>query len=288
LRSEIILAKLLKRIDAPVSCKAAIVNGVKTSYLEAGSGQPVILIHGGDSGVGGIRWLPVIGPLSRHFNVIAPDMPGYGESDKPSASYDRKYFSQWLNCFVNVVNLSNIRIIAHSLGGAVALQYALEKPSRIKQLVLVNSAGLGKASQKVSLHLMFRMMWNNLFPTPRGSEWFLRNQVLYDPTMINQELLELEEYGRAVVMMPGGKKVFWLGRGRAIKPFQMEFLKRVLPSTLIIWGAEDTNFPLSAAQAAAKIMPNAHLHVIKKAKHLCYYDQTEEFNKVLISYLLGR
>jgi pimeloyl-ACP methyl ester carboxylesterase len=132
------------------------------------------------------------------------------------------------------------------------------------------------------------MMWNNLFPTPEGSKWFLKNQVVYDPGIITQELLDIEQYGRAVLRAAGGRRVFWLGRGRAIKPFMAEELRMITRPTLIIWGAEDDNFPLAAAEAAARVMPDAHLHVILKAKHLCYYDQPEEFSQVLVSYLTGK
>jgi len=277
LRSEMLLERLTNRIRVPVRRKTVMAGGIKTAYLDAGKGQPVILVHGGDAGIGGIRWIPVIGPLSKHFNVIAPDMPGYGESDKPFASYDRYYFSQWLDDFINTLGFSSVRIVAHSLGGSAALQYTIEKANIVKQLVLVNSAGLGKSSTKVPLHIILRMIWNNLFPSPKGSEWFLKNLVLYDPEMLSQELLELEEYGRVVLLKPGGKRVFWLGRGR-----------KVLSPTLIIWGAEDPNFPLDGAQEAAKEIPNARLHIISKARHLCYYDQPREFNEVLIDYLMKK
>ncbi|MGE5527602.1 MAG: alpha/beta fold hydrolase [Patescibacteria group bacterium] len=285
--SETILSALIGRIGVPVERRVAILGGERTSYLEAGSGDPVVLLHGGDAGAGGIRWLPVIGPLSRHFRVLAPDMPGYGESAKPRAAYDRPYFAQWLKLFMAEMGITPARLVAHSLGGAVALQYALEAPGAVRRLVLVNAAGLGQSSAKVSLPLMLRMMWNNLLPTPAASEWFLSHEVLFDPCRVGEELLEIEAYGRAVITGSGGRRVFWRGRGRAIKPFTMEQLGKITPRTLIIWGAKDRNFPLSAAQAAARVMPDAGLHVIEKAKHLCYYDEPEEFQRVLMGYLTG-
>ena len=282
---EILASQLIGRIGIPVQRRTVAVGGVWTAYIEAGVGDPVLLLHGGDAGVGGIRWLPVIGPLSRGFRVIVPDMPGYGASAKPWASYDREYFSWWLRLFLAEMELDPIRLVAHSLGGAVALQCALEAPEKIGQLVLVNAAGLGPSSQKVSLQLMVRMMWGNLLPTAEGSRWFLSHQVLYDPRHISQELLDIEEYGRSVIRASGGKRVFWLGRGKAIEPFAIDQLSRVMCPTVIIWGADDQNFPLSAAEEATRVIPHAQLRVIPKAKHTCFADRPEEFNSILIQCL---
>ena len=102
-----LLQKVLRQIGVPIERLSVQGAHIKTNYLSAGVGKPVILLHGGDAGAGGIRWYPVIGPLSACFRVIVPDVVGYGESDKPFASYDRSFFSAWLKNYpVGLENLS--------------------------------------------------------------------------------------------------------------------------------------------------------------------------------------
>ena len=282
-----LLESLIKRIGVPAEQHTVGVGKINTWYLAAGAGPPVVLVHGGDAGTGALRWLPVIGPLAAHFRVIAPDMVGYGESDKPSAPYDRRYFSTWLTGFIDAVGLQRASLVGHSLGGAITLQFTLDNPERVDRLVLVNSAGLGRASQRVPLTLKFRMICHNLFPSPLSSRWFLEHQVLFDPKAVNDTLLELEEYGRAVIKMPGGRRVFWQGRGRAVAPMPLQRLGRLSPTTLIVWGEADPNFPLASAEAAARVIRHARLKVIPNSRHLCFFDRPEVFSEVLLGFLLG-
>jgi len=94
--------------------------------LFTGSGQPVICLHGG--GAGAVTWYPSIDPLAKYFHVIAPDIVGFGESDKPDAAYDRPYFVTWLKSFMLELGISKAHIAGLSQGGAIALQFTLDYP----------------------------------------------------------------------------------------------------------------------------------------------------------------
>ena len=281
-----VLKGLISRIGVPTEQRSVDAETVKTSYLAAGSGKPVLLLHG--AGNGAIQWYTVIGPLSAHFQTVAPDVVGYGESDKPSAPYDRPFFSAWLRSLVDALGLEKVSLVGTSQGGAIALQFTLDNPEKVDRLVLVNSAGLGKASQEVPWNVKLRMMWQNLFPSPVSSRWFLEHYALFDSGKIDQAMIELEEYGREVLRMPGGRRAFWQGQGRAVKPIPMEQLGRILHPTLLIWGEEDRTFPLSSARAAAEIILNAQLQVISKAAHTCFLERPAEFNATLVRFLMER
>ena len=274
----VVLKNLIGRIGVPTEQRSVDAGSIKTAYLTAGNGEPVILLHG--AGYGAIQWFTVIGALSAHFQIIVPDIVGYGESDKPSAPYDRPFFSAWLQSFVEALNLEKISLVGTSQGGAVALQFVLDNPEKVDRLVLVNSAGLGKVAQEVSWNVKLCMMWQSLFPSPVSNRWFLEHYVLFDSGKIDQAMMDLEEYGREVLRMPGGRRVFWQGRGRAVAPIPMEQLGRILHPTLLIWGKEDQSFPLSSAQAAAEMIPNAQLQVISGAGHTCFLEKPAEFNWV--------
>lgn len=285
-----LLQKILDNIGVPVERLCVQGTNIKTSYLSVGVGKPLLLIHGGDAGAGGIRWFPVLGPLSSCFRLIVPDLVGYGESEKPFASYTRPFFSACLKNFIDTLGLKKVFLAGHSVGGAVALQFALDHPDNVERLVLVNAAGLGRGMMRVPAAVKVRMMWQNLFPSLAASRWFLEHYGLFDPQTINETMVDVEEYGCEVVRNRGGRRVFWLGRGRVITPFSMEQIKRITQPTLLIWGEEDRNFPPSMARSTVKIMRNAQLCLIPRSGHNCHYDQPEIFVDKLKRFLtaLGR
>lgn len=89
---------LINKMIVPVEQGEVIINSLKTAYLSVGSGDTVIFLHG--AGAGAVTWYPPIGAISKNFHVLAPDIVGYGESDKPIAPYTRTYFSKWLKDFL--------------------------------------------------------------------------------------------------------------------------------------------------------------------------------------------
>jgi pimeloyl-ACP methyl ester carboxylesterase len=115
---------LIDRMMVSVEQGEVTIDSVKTAYLSAGSGDSVICLHG--AGAGAVTWYPSIGTISKNFHVLAPDIVGYGESDKPNAPYDRSYFSKWLKGFLTELKISKAHIVGLSQGGAIALQFAID------------------------------------------------------------------------------------------------------------------------------------------------------------------
>jgi 4,5:9,10-diseco-3-hydroxy-5,9,17-trioxoandrosta-1(10),2-diene-4-oate hydrolase len=267
---------LTKRIGVPVEKGNVSAGAIKTAYITAGMGQPVVLLHG--SSAGGITWYGVIGPLSQHWRVIAPDVVGYGESDKPTAAYDRPYFAAWLRTFLDALDLPKVSLIGLSQGGAIALQFTLENPERVDRLVLADSAGLGKVT---SLGGFLGLLCGNTLPS-RVAGWCFNRYLVHHPRSIDPTWAE---YKREVSRMPGGKRVFWQGRGKAVAPIPVEQLRQVTHRTLIVWGGEERFLPLSHAEAAQRVMPNARLQVIPKAGHITFFDQPEAFCDLIIQFL---
>jgi 4,5:9,10-diseco-3-hydroxy-5,9,17-trioxoandrosta-1(10),2-diene-4-oate hydrolase len=269
--------KLTDRVSVTLQQETVFAGTIKTTYLSAGIGVPVVLLHG--AGEGAVGWYPVIDPLSAHFRVIAPDIVGYGESDKPSAPYDHPYFSAWLVEFLGALHLQKINLVGTSQGGAISIQFALDNSERIDKLVLVDSAALG--GNGIAIGALVGLLWRNTFPSRAASHW-LRRYCVYDQENIDEALAD---YKNEVCRKAGGKRAFWQGRGRTAAPVPLEQLAQVTHETLIIWGKEDRFFPLSHAQAAQRVMANGRLHVIPKASHVPYFDQSEEFNDELIRFL---
>jgi 4,5:9,10-diseco-3-hydroxy-5,9,17-trioxoandrosta-1(10),2-diene-4-oate hydrolase len=271
-----LLENLISRIGVPVERKVVNAGTIKTNYLLAGKGQAVLLLHGASAGA--VTWSPVIGPLSTYSQVIAPDVVGYGESDKPSASYDRTYFVSWLRDFLDTLGLQTVSIVGVSQGGSIAMQFALDNPERVDRLVLADSGSLGK---EMPLGAKLGFMWSNTLPSSMAGKWLTR-YLVHDPKSVDEIWAE---YSCEVQRMPGGKRAFWQGLGKATAPIPIEQLGKISHQTLIIWGKEEKLFPLTHAEAAQRIMPNAQLYIIPEAGHVAFFDQSEIFNNVLKRFL---
>ena len=267
---------LIDKMVVTVEQGEVTIDSVRTAYLSAGSGDPVICLHG--AGAGAVTWYPSIGAISKNFQVIAPDIVGYGESDKPNAPYDRPYFSRWLKGFLIKMKIPKAHIIGLSQGGAIALQFAIDNPEMVDKLVLVDSAGLGA---KVSFWPLVGMVWMNSFPSMMAnrfnSPYILHAPKKRDP---NHSL-----YSVAVIKYAGGKNAFKQGRGAAVSKIPEVLLQKIKNETLIIWGTDDKLFSAENGEIAAKIISKAKFHSIQDAGHLPLMDQPEIFNKILTDFL---
>jgi pimeloyl-ACP methyl ester carboxylesterase len=267
---------LIDKIEVPVEQREVTINSVKTVYLSAGTGDPIILLHG--AGAGAVTWYPSIGNIAKGFQVIVPDIVGYGNSDKPNALDDRPYFSKWLKDFLNELNIPKAHIVGLSQGGAVALQFTIDNPETVDKLVLVDSAGLGA---KVSFWPLVGLIWMNTFPSSLANR-FNSRYILHNPKRRdrNHSLCYV-----AVLKDDGGQKAFKQGRGSAVSKISEKSLRQIENETLIIWGKEDKLFSMEYGEAAAKIIPNAKFHLIQNAGHLPMMDQPELFNRILADFL---
>jgi 4,5:9,10-diseco-3-hydroxy-5,9,17-trioxoandrosta-1(10),2-diene-4-oate hydrolase len=268
--------EIINRIEVPVEQREVTAESVKTAYLSAGSGPPVVCLHG--AGAGAVTWYPSISALAEHFHVIAPDIVGYGESDKPNAAYDRPYFASWLRDFFLALEIPKAHVIGLSQGGAISLQFSFENPEMVEKLVLVDSCALGA---KTPFGALFGFFWLYTFPSVAANRYMSRYLVAklenIDPNF--------GPYSLQVVKKPGGKNVFWQGMGAAVSAMPEEELRQIQHQTLIIWGEDDNFLSIASGEAAAQIMPNAKLHRIQDAGHIPFMDQPEVFNDVVLQFL---
>ncbi len=106
--------------------EVAIVNGLSIAYQVEGHGEPVILLHG--NGLSRGMWKHNVGPLSLRFKVFAPDLPGFGQSDKPDADYGVEYYVEFLRSFMDALQIEKAAIVGHSFLGVVAATFAVRRP----------------------------------------------------------------------------------------------------------------------------------------------------------------
>jgi pimeloyl-ACP methyl ester carboxylesterase len=250
-------------------------NGHLVAYRDAGDppAEPLLLIHG----VGGssLAWVPLFAHLSAKYRVIAPDLLGHGQSDKPRADYSLGAFAVWLRDFLDRLDIPAATMVGHSLGGGVALQLAYQHRQYLRRLVLVNSGGLGS---DVSMPL-------RLLSTP-GAELLLPVIASRPAMFVGHGVLSLlaagglaespktQERWRKYFALadPLGRHAF-LRTLRSVVDLRGQTVSALnrLPNldvpTLIIAGARDPVIPASHAQAAHAALPGSRLEIIDEAGH---------------------
>ena len=268
---------LSKRIKTPFQYKVITALDIRTKYLVAGQGTPVVLVHG--AGAGAIAWFPLIDALSGEFSIIAPDVVGYGESDKPSASYSRYFFSSWLQAFCDTLGINQFVLVGHSMGGAVSLHFAMDNPDRVSQLVLISPAGIGWSFPIPGL---IYAIWFHCFPSIATSRKLLTHLV-YHRNNLDDHFVR---YARDVCQTPGGSRVVWQGLGRFAIPLQHKQLEGIRQPTLVIWGEDDRIIPPSHGLRAVRTMPNAQLQLVPRAGHIPFFDEPELVSQLILRFLL--
>src|SRR5439155_16845492 len=111
------------------------VGGLHTSYLEAGRGSPVVLLHG--LGATNASFLPTVWDLARDHRVIAPDLPGFGETAKPIRSYHARFYAQWTAALLKQLGVERAQIVGNSMGGRVALDLGMQYPDMVDRMLLL-------------------------------------------------------------------------------------------------------------------------------------------------------
>jgi len=223
------------------------VGDYQAHYLKAGSGPPVVLIHGGASD--SRDWVGTMTALSHRYSLYAPDLIGYGQSDRTKEGYYLSDFSEFILGFIETLGLEHPVLVGHSLGGRLCLEIALRHPEKVRKLVLVDTAGLGKVS-----------LWGQILLT---AFWAIR-KLLRRPQPYPKFLAK------------DGEDTNWLC---------LDELPGLEAPTLIIWKRYDPYLPLSLARRAEELIPGAHLMVLPGYGHAPHGQNKETFNRLLIDFL---
>jgi len=263
------------------------VGSVNTRYWQVGdSGNSVILLHGGGGYIE--LWKHNILELAKHHRVYAFDMVGAGRTDKVNADYTFDFMAQFTRAFMAALNISKASFIGTSAGGGVALTLTLNFPELVDRLILVGSAGLGK---EVSFLLRVTTVpgLGRLFSSPsKAGVAMLCKQAVYDSNLITDEIVE--EFYQMATLPEAAAATLNVGRsnfniwGQFHQPIT-ERLTAIAAPTLIIWGRQDPMVPVTHAQKAAKMIPNAQLAIIEECGHWSSIEHPQKFNQLVLEFL---
>lgn len=265
------------------------VGQINTRYWTSGDkGTTVILLHGIGSSVE--TWAYNISVLAQHHRVYAVDLVGAGRSDKPPATYSLTYLAQFVKDFMDALSIECASLIGNSLGGGVALQFALNFPQKLEKLVLVNSLGLGKEIT-LTLRLATLPFVGRLFKPTRSGTALALKQSVYDSTLISNDWVEL--YYQIATLPRAWEAVVGLiktnidlfGVRTEIYNTIVDRLPTITAPTLVLWGQQDRVLPVTHAAVATKGLPNARVHIFDPCGHWSQVEHSQEFNTLVLEFL---
>jgi pimeloyl-ACP methyl ester carboxylesterase len=261
---------------------------------EAGpiDGPAVVLLHGLASDGG--TWEPSIPALAGHgLHVVAPDLLGHGESDKPTAGdYCLDGFAGSLRMLLDGLGLPGATLVGHSLGGAIAMHFAFHNPGYAERLVLVASGGLGK-----QVHLALRAAALPVAPAILRLLVNERTAALYRAPRLHRTLrltadnvVNLSRAGRTLAD-PAGRQAFFSTLRSVIEPsgqrgsmIEMKYVADHTP-TLIVWSDSDHVIPVSHAHELHRHLPSSRLEVFPGRSHEPHRRHAENFAQIVADFV---
>jgi pimeloyl-ACP methyl ester carboxylesterase len=244
------------------------VDGLTVRYQVGGQGPSVLFLHGWGGAIE--SFAPVLDDLQRSYTVAAFDLPGFGQSSFPPSTWGSTDYARLTLKIMDRLRLDRPHLIGHSFGGQVSLQLAATSPDRVGKLVLVCSAGVRtKPALTVRLKRTAARLgrWLAVFGGSMGEK--LRAEIY--------RRVQSQDYANAGPLRSTLVRV--------INEDLTPLLPRITSPTLLVWGEQDRDVPLSAARVMARLIPAAQLVVFENAGHFVYLDQFDRFRLLVGRFL---
>ncbi len=258
------------------------VDGLRTFYIKAGSGHPLLLIHGASPGASSlINWKLNIEPLAAAgFTVYAFDQPGFGYTDNPK-DHSLEYRVTHAKSFMNAIQRPRFHLIGNSVGAYIAARIALED-QRTARLVLVSSSTIAPQGSAES-EALAKKHSEELREYSPGIDNMrsLTMGTLFNEGLVTDELVR-ERYEMSIGKNYGA--LLARRNAAAAKPIQEE-LQHMKCKTLILWGNNDRGAAVERAFLLFRSIPNAELHIFDRCAHWVQWDQALRFNRIVADFL---
>ena len=263
------------------------ISNVKIHYLEAGQGEPILLLHGWPTSA--YLYRQMIEPLAVHYHVLAPDLPGFGFSDKPEkASFSLNYYNKIIQKFVATLNIEQLTLVVHDLGGPIGMLWAVRHPKQVKNLVFLNTLIYKDFSWAVVLFTMAVKLpiLNNWLASPSGIAFAMKlgvfNKKRLSPEVLAPYTTPFKEQNARKALIKAATNV-------SLKAFDeiAEGLSKINADVLIIYGAQDKILP-NVAKTMAKLnqqFPDAALHALPQCGHFLQEDEPEKISILIHEFL---
>lgn len=247
--------------------KSVDADGIIWPYLEGGpaEGEVVVMVHGfgGDKD----NWPLYARHFTKRYRVVAPDLPGFGQNVRdPALNYGVDAQSERLHAFVAALGIETFHLAGNSMGGFIALNYALNYPQQLKTLTLIDNAGVTSVN-KSELELAIAAGRNPLVATSL-EEFdrlldFIMHKRIPSPKFMKKAMLAIHERHHDLL-----NRIFWTLAEEALEGSLTRRLKEVAVPTLILWGKHDRLLDVSCATRMAAAIPDNRLVVFEDAGHV--------------------
>jgi 2-hydroxymuconate-semialdehyde hydrolase len=254
-----------------------------TNLHEVGTGVPVLMIHGSGPGVSAwANWRGVMPDLARRRRVLAPDMLGFGYTDRPiRAEYS---VSRWVGQLLDLMDalaLNQADVVGNSFGGAIALALAIRAPKRVRRLVLMGSAGV-----RFPITPGLEAVWG--YQPSLQNMRSLMDVFTHDRSLVNDDLARMRFEAS---IRPGVQESFAAmfppprQRGVVALASREEDIRALAHPTLVLHGREDRVIPLSNSITLAQWIPNSQLHVFGQCGHWTQIEHKDRFVGLVENFL---
>jgi 2-hydroxymuconate-semialdehyde hydrolase len=271
-------------INNPEIGKSIIAGGIKTNYQDHGQGDPIFLIHGSGPGVTAYaNWRLTMPVLAEKFRVIAPDMVGFGFTERPAnVSYTMDMWVSHALSLMDALKIEKAHLVGNSFGGGLALALALKAPDRVHRLVLMGAAGT-----KFQLTDGLDAVWGYKGTLEHMKE--LVGLFAFNKNLVSDDLAKLR-YEASI--RPGFQEAFSAmfpaPRQRWVDALASDEgkIKTMAHETLIIHGRDDAIIPLQASLRLHDLIPKSQLHVFGQCGHWTQIEHSARFNQLLLNFFL--
>jgi pimeloyl-ACP methyl ester carboxylesterase len=276
----------------PIEVQFRTIHGHRRAFVKVGRGPVLLLLHG--LGCDHTTWLPVVAALSRRYTVIAPDLLGHGQSDKPRADYSLGGYANGMRDLLTVLGVDKVTVVGHSFGGGVAMQFAYQFPERTERLVLVAPGGLGPevtpAIRAITLPGFGQLMSVVTLPGLRQVTLGVLRTLASSGVPVARDLDEVaaivdsfkDPDARRAIRQVVSAVVD--RRGQVVTMADRAYLTQAMPMC-VVWGTDDAVIPVRHADIAAQLAPNATVEVIEDAGHFPHKDHPQRFVTILDKFI---
>jgi pimeloyl-ACP methyl ester carboxylesterase len=269
-----------------------VLHGRRVIYRIAGSGPPVVLIHGMLNSSS--HWQAVARSLARDHTVIAPDLIGHGDSAAPRGDYSLGAHAASIRDLLAAIGIERASIVGHSLGGGVAMQFFYQFPQRVQRLALVSSGGLGRevspmlrtAALPGMSSLLSLTIHPRLLGALRGSGTRLRERGIGAGVYLQaiaRALRPLENSDARDAFLHTLRAVIDT-HGQRVSATDRLGLLETIP-TLIVWGERDRTIPIEHGRRAHAAIPNSAFKTIPGAAHFPHLEEPQALSELLHAFL---
>ncbi len=264
-------------------------------YHEAGQldGPPLLLLHGSGPGVTGWRnFRGVLGTFAERFRCLILEFPGFGVSDD-FGGHPMITALESVVRFVDALGLKTVDIIGNSMGGGVALNFAIAHPDRVRRVVTIGGIGRNILTPAPSEGIRLLQEFTEEPSRERLVRWL--HSMVYDPATVTEELIEERlRHATDPQTLAGARRMYskeaFTQMMKALEsskgPQPWAAMHRVKAPTLITWGLDDRVSPLDMALIPMRTIPNAELHVFPNCGHWTMIEAKEAFESAVLAFLL--